>query len=331
MLTLLAAATPAAGQEVVWGSKRPDAQAPLGVWGGRTLERGEVEFSYRYDRLNTEGLWLNKSELNPSFTAEFYPVVPLTSVSQTHSFGIAFAASEDLTLAARLGYALRQRDAVTADFQFLYRTEADALGDLTLDALYKVYDQGGYRAHLHLGALIPTGSTEAEATTPFSTPSEEPLPYDMRSGAGVFGAMPGLTVLAQNETGTVGAQVKGTVFFGTNDKDFAPGDRIELNGWASYRINAYFSVSGRIAYANWQAYQGGDPSLDPLRDPGEDPTALSGSRLDFPVGLNIFMPEGSRLAGHRLSLEYIFPANHSYDGPQLGADWGLVAGWQVVF
>jgi hypothetical protein len=43
------------------------------------------------------------------------------------------------------------------------------------------------------------------------------------------------------------------------------------------------------------------------------------------------MPEGNRFAGHRLSLEYVFPAVHNYDGGQLAADWGLIVGWQVVF
>ena len=43
------------------------------------------------------------------------------------------------------------------------------------------------------------------------------------------------------------------------------------------------------------------------------------------------MPEGSPFAGHRISLEWIFPVHQEYDAPQLGADWGMHLGWQVVF
>lgn len=332
VVALLALAAPAAAQEeMIWTPKRPDAQAPFGVWGGRTLEQGEVEFTYRYNRLNMAGIRFDDSELSPDFTAELYKVVPLSLVTQTHSFGVAVATSRDLTLSANIGYGLHRREQITADGQFYYVTEANQIGDLTLEGLFRVYDEGLYRAHVHVGALIPTGSTEATAATPFSTPGEEALPYDMRGGAGVFGIMPGLTLLAQNETGTVGTQLKGTMFVGNNDRDFSPGDRMEFNFWASYRANAYFSVSARAAYFRWGAYEGADPALELDRDPGNDGRWLSGSRLDLPLGINLFLPEGSRFEGHRLSLEYVFPTTHSYDGPQLGADWGLVAGWQVVF
>lgn len=332
VVALLALAAPAAAQEeMVWTPKRPDAQAPFGVWGGRTLEQGEVEFTYRYNRLNLAGVWFDDFQLAPDFTAEFYQVVPLSLVTQTHSFGLAFAASPDLTVSANLGYHLRKREQITGDGQFYYVTEADKLGDLAVEGLFRVFDEGLYRAHVHLGALIPTGPTDAEARTPFSTPGEEALPYDMRGGAGVVGVMPGLTLLAQNDVGTVGAQLRGTVFVGSNDKDFSPGDRLEFNAWASYRANPYFSVSARAAYSRWGAFEGADPALNPLRDPGNDGSGLSGSRLDIPLGINLYLPEGSRFAGHRLSLEYVFPTTHSYDGPQLGADWGLVAGWQVLF
>ena len=332
IVVLLAIAMPAAAQEeLAWSSKRPDAQAPFGVLGGRTLELGEFELTYRFSHLSSAGTWFDKEMQSPDFWFEFYDVAPLSLRTQVHNVGFAFAPTADLTLSANLGYSLRHREQLTSGGDIFYITESDKLGDLELAGLYRVYDQGGYRAHLQLGALLPTGPTDVQAQTPFSTPRKEPLPYDMRPGAGVFGAVPGLTVLAQNERGTVGAQVKGTFYFGANDRDFSPGDRFEFNGWASVRINDYLGVSARAAYQNWAAIEGADPDLDPVRDPGNDSFFMGGSRLDLPLGLNVYMPEGTRFAGHRLSLEYVFPAMHSYDGGQFGADWGLIAGWQVVF
>ena len=76
---------------------------------------------------------------------------------------------------------------------------------------------------------------------------------------------------------------------------------------------------------------GAVPALDPLRDPGNDGFFLEGERVDIPVGLNLYLPEGTRLGGHRLSIEAILPAHHDYTGPQLGLDWGLVVGYQVSF
>jgi hypothetical protein len=332
IVVLLAIAMPAAAQEkMAWSSKRPDAQAPFGVLGGRTLEQGEIELTYRFNQLNSAGTWFLDAMQPPDFWFEYYDVAPLSLRTQVHSVGVAFGATPDLTFTANLGYSLRHREQLTSGGDIFYVTESNKLGDLELAGLYRVYDQGPYRAHFQIGALLPTAPTDVTARTPFSTPREEPLPYDMRPGAGVFGAMPGLTLLAQNDRGTVGAQVKGTVFFGTNDRDFAPGNRFEFNGWASVRANEYLSFSARAAYQNWGAVEGADPELDTVRDPGNDGFFMSGSRLDIPLGVNLYMPEGTRFAGHRLSLEYVFPAVHSYDGGQLGADWGLIAGWQVVF
>jgi hypothetical protein len=332
IVVLLAIAMPAGAQEkLAWSSKRPDAQAPFGVLGGRTLELGEFEVSYRFSQLNSDGMWYQDVLLPPDFWADYYQVTPIFMRAQTHGLGLAYGATEDLTFTANLGYSFRHREQLTSGGDIFYITESDKLGDLEVAGLYRVYDEGPYRAHVQLGALIPTAPTDVKAKTPFSTPGEELLPYDMRPGAGTFAVMPGLTLLAQNEAGTVGAQAKGTVHFGTNDHDFAPGDRFDLNVWASYRLNEYFSVSGRAAYQRWGAIDGADPALDPVRDPGNDGFFMSGSRLDIPVGMSVYMPEGTRFAGHRLSLEYIFPASHSYDGAQFGANWGLVAGWQVVF
>jgi hypothetical protein len=81
----------------------------------------------------------------------------------------------------------------------------------------------------------------------------------------------------------------------------------------------------------WNGIEGADPQLDSTRDPGNAAYFLSGERLDVPVGINLYMPESSRFAGHRLAIEFIFPAHQEYDAPQLGANWGVVAGWQVVF
>ena len=43
------------------------------------------------------------------------------------------------------------------------------------------------------------------------------------------------------------------------------------------------------------------------------------------------MPEGSRLAGHRISFETVYALHHDYEGPQLGLDWGINLGWVAPF
>jgi hypothetical protein len=183
-------------------------------------------------------------------------------------------------------------------------------------------------AHISLGALIPTGKTDITGQT---RNGQGPLPYDMRPGGGTFGVLPGITLQSQNDKATVGLQMRGTIRFGENDLGYTVGNVYESSGWAAYRLNDFFAVTARAHFVKWNGIDGADPGLDPTEDPGNDGYFSSGRRLDLPLGLNLRMPEGSRFAGHNLSVEWIFPVSQKYDGPQLGADWGVVAGWQVVF
>jgi len=61
---LLAVASPLAAQdEYVWTLNRPDADAPLGVTGARTLEAGALEISYRFTQMNSQGVWRGSDSL----------------------------------------------------------------------------------------------------------------------------------------------------------------------------------------------------------------------------------------------------------------------------
>ena len=336
VVALLAFATPLAAQdELVWSSRRPDSQAPFGVVGAKLLEAGQFELTYRFSDLTSRGVWFDHDSLTLEESLDLYHWVPLRRTSMQHQVGVAYGATPDLTLMATMGYTQREREQYSDD-GILTVADADDIGDLEVQAMYRAYGEGPYQAHLQLGVTIPTGPTEAR------TPDGAPLAYDMRVGGGTFAVSPGITLGAQNEFGSVGAQLQGKFNLGTNDLDFAMGDRVELNGWAAHRINSYFSVSARLAYQRWKRIDGGDAELDAQNqlwidavgkafDPGFESYYQGGSRLDIPIGLNVYLPEGSRFAGHRLSVEYIHPVSHNYDGPQLGMDWGIVAGWQVVF
>ena len=331
VVALLAIASPIAAQEeYVWSSKRPDGHAPIGVTNGRTLERGAVEFSYRYSQLSSRGVWLENDSLALETTLEFYEVAPLTLTNRTHNFSVSVGATDNLTFVATMDYSTREREQLTTGGIF-YVNQIEELGDLSVSGLFNFIDSGPYKAHIQLGALLPTGKEDVFGETPFSTPNAEALPYDMRPGAGTFAMLPGISASVQNEFGSAGIQLKSQMPLGTNDRDFALGRSVTASMWAAHMVNDYFSVSGRIQWQNWAGIEGGDPDLDPVRAPGNDGFFLEGERIDLPIGVNFYLPEGSRFAGHRLSVEAIFPISHEYTGPQLGLDWGMVLGWQVVF
>lgn len=337
---LLAVAAPLAAQdEYVWTSMRPDAEAPLGVTGARTLDLGATEITYRFTQMNSRGVWFVNDSLPLATTLQLYQVAPLTLSNQTHSVAVAYGITPELTLMAQGEFSIYEREQLTAGGEY-YTTGTEALGDITATAIYEAYRGGPYRMNVSLGAVIPVGKSRTWACTPFSDPvglcagssaPEEALPYDVRPGGGTFAVEPGITGQVQNEFGSLGAQFKGRINIGTGTTDFTLGDRYEANGWAAYRFNSVFSASAGIRWQIWGNIEGADPLLDRTRDPESDGIFLSGQRADMPLGVNFVFPEGSPLAGQRLFVEAVYALHHDYEGPQLGLDWGINLGWRVGF
>ena len=329
---LVAVSSPVAAQEeeYVWASGRPDSQAPIGVFGARTLDAGALELTYRFNQMNSRGVWFSTDSLPLATTLELYTVAPLTLSNITHSVTGSYGLSERLTLTGTAEFSLIEREQIT-NAGILYITGVEALGDLSASAIYEVYRQGPYRMNMSFGAVLPIGKARTYADTPFG--AAQALPYDQRPGGGAFAVTPGITGQVQNEVASLGAQFKAKIHVGEGSAAFTPGDRYQADGWAAYRINSALSLSAGVRWQIWGRIEGADPQLVPTQDPGNDNVTgmAGGQRADMPIGVNLLMPEGSVLAGHRLSVEAIYAMHHDYEGVRLGLDWGLNFGYTVPF
>lgn len=337
---LLAVSSPLAAQEqYVWSSDRPDADAPLGVIGARTLDANSTDISYRFSQFNSRGVWFAKDSLPLATTLQLYDTAPLTLSQQTHTVMVSRGITDQLTIMATGEFSVFEREQLRSD-GMLFITRVKALGDLTATALYEVYRQGPYRMNVSLGALIPVGKSRTWACTAYSvqpcdndanSAAQDALPYDQRPGGGTFAIMPGASGQVQNEFGSAGAQFRARIYVGDGVTDYSPGDRYEANGWAAVRLNDALSVSAGIRWATWGRIEGADPYLDPTRDPGNDPVTgmVGGQEADLPVGINFVMPEGSPLAGHRFAVEAVYALHHDYEGVRLGLDWAINLAWTM--
>lgn len=337
---LLAVSSPLAAQdEYVWRLDRPDAEAPLGVTGARTLEAGAFELSYRFTQMNNQGVWLDTDTVPIGETLQDYQVAPTSLMRQTHSVMAAWGLSESFTLMAEGEFTLFEREQYTSGGMF-YRVSDAQLGDVRATGIYELYHSGPYRMNVSLGVSIPTGKARTYGQTPYSGMGEEPLPYDMRPGTGSWGVLPGISGQVQNEFGSLGAQFKGHIKVNENSLGslggqpgggFKYGDTYQANGWAAYRINDVVSVSAGVRWQSWGNIDGEDPYLDKTRDPVNNPVFLGGQRADMPLGINFVVPGTGPIAGHRLSLEAVYALHHDYKGPQTGLDWGINLGWKMGF
>lgn len=341
-LTSLLAVTPAGAQEedeMAWSYARPDGHAPVGVIEAHIERDGRYMLFYRYDYTFFDGIQLGEDSVSvfSAFDNFGFSQIATTLKSKVHTVGFQLGITDDLTVRASIPFVQKEMEnwaTLSGDpSAFLvttYTTESGDFGDGRLTALYEFAHEGPYRVHVHAGVSVPLGSVEEADDAGGALAQEVALPYQMQTGSGTWDLLPGLTFLAQNDEASVGLQALGTIRLGDNDRGYAFGNRVTANLWGAYRFNDYLSASARIEAQTWGAVGGLDPALDPTFNFTENPLLQGGTRVDFPVGVNLYFP-GEILQGHRLGLEVSLPIHQDLDGPQLRQDWSLSIGWEKVY
>lgn len=336
-----------------WDCHRVDSHAPIGVMGDHTHNRGDWMFSYRfmsmsmeqnYDGTDTIG---SNSFISAPGGGQPFLIAPTRMSTEMHMFGAMYGVTDALTAMIMLPYLSKEMSHVRFD-GVTFDTESEGIGDLKLLGLYKVYDEHHQRIHLHFGLSLPTGSITESDATPNAPPPlgntvtrERRLPYSMQLGSGSVDLLPGVTYLGQHENVSWGTQVKGVLRTHENDEDYMLGHEFEGTGWIAYRWLEWLSTSMRIDGKVWGDISGRDPAMlvpTPMGNtraastvvPTADPERRSGERIDLSWGLNIALKEGF-LKGNRIAVEAGMPIYQHLDGPQLGGDWFVTAGWQWAF
>jgi hypothetical protein len=327
-IAALAVATPITAQEFEWLGDRPDAYAPQGVIVDHNLDVGALLVGYRFGVFNLSGLQAGQFEIPLAEVLDVFESTPFQMQSQSHLLTLQYSPTTNVSVLARVPFMLNTMDDLGRDGSIV-GSESSGLGDFRADAIINVYDKDSYRAHLSGGVSVPIGSiTETVGETGTAR-----LPYQMQNGSGTFDVMPGITVEAMNEYGSVGLQAMGTLRIGDNSEGYTLGNRAQVSAWAGFAMSEQLSLSARFAWQQWDRISGSDAAftdaVNSLQSPAFFTELSGGSRLDMPLGFNLFMKNGP-LAGHRFSLEWVIPVDQDLDGPQLMGDWGINIGWQKL-
>ena len=321
--------TPASSQ---WIASRADSHAPIGVMGDHRHEKGEVMLSYRYMYMAMEGSRNGTTSLDDAGIVDpaggNFMVTPTKMPMSMFMFGAMFAPAERVTLMAMLPILDYSMDHITrAGGSFT--TESGGLGDVKLGAMIGLAEWGDQSLHLNAQVSIPTGSIEEQDVLPTSNGNEVQLPYPMQVGSGTFDLMPALTWLGQVGPWSWGAQGGGTFRLGTNDRDWALGDRLYATAWWARNVSRNFSASLRVLGTDVGNIDGSDsaPSVNPAVVPTARTDLRGGRTVEAGLGFNVYLP---RWRAFRLAWEALLPLYRSLDGPQLETDWRVTVGLQVV-
>ncbi|TVP75367.1 MAG: hypothetical protein EA352_08410, partial [Gemmatimonadales bacterium] len=257
-----------------------------------------------------------------------WTMVPLSRTVHRADIDVGAGLLPWLSVAARIPFIRNEVDFAT--FNRTSTVDNTNLGDVEVHALVSLHETWPVRAHASFGVGIPTGSADATGRLPDQPDESRVLPYQLQTGSGALFLVPGAYVAVENEHGTFGVQASGRVWLDDNDRQWRPGNSVNIQGHGQYRLNDWISASVRVSFDRWDDVSGSDPSLDPEQSPMHWAFATGGSRVDLPVGLNLLFREGT-LAGHLLQAELVVPAHTDMNGPQLGAGWGANISWSKRF
>lgn len=317
-----------------WTPDRPDAFAPAGVYGDHLLPVGEFQVSYTLVNQYMDGSLWGTDSVDVEEIFEFWTVTPVNMRSMTHSVHLLYGLTETLTLEGNLAFTDNRMEnwtpTTTSNVYLRYETSRFGIEDIKVSALWSIFEEGPYRAHINAGMSFPVGEMDSYDVTPFSGGQDVYLGYPMQIGSGTFDFLPGFTFQVQNEVASFGMQGKSTIRIGQNARDWSLGNRYMGTAWAAYRVSDYISASGRIEALTWGNVDGSDFRLDPLFSPDSDPHRIGNTRVDLPLGVNVYFPEG-RVAGYRVSVEGAISLYQDLEGPQLKHDWTVRFGIYKAF
>lgn len=319
----------AAGQDHAnhHGSHHSHFSAPIGVMGDHVHPKGEWMVSYRYMRMEMDGMRDGTDDLDDSEVLADFMVTPTKMTMDMHMFGAMYGVTDDLTLMAMVPYVKKSMDHVTR-MGVKFTTGSEGIGDVKIGGLYSLRRWHNQEVHLNLSISAPTGDIDETDNTPAMQDAQ--LPYPMQLGSGTWDVLPGITYQGQHDNYGWGGQALATVRLGDNDNDYTLGDRLELSGWGTYRLTSQWSASARLRWQTWGNIDGKDDKLNPMMVPTADPDRQGGTRADALLGISLDVHEGL-LSGNRFAVEGGVPVYENLDGPQMSTDWTVTAGWQLSF
>lgn len=307
-----------------WSGKRPDGHAPISVMGDHVHKKGGLMFSYRYMTMDMRHLRQGSEDATNADAHANYMVAPQDMVMNMHMLGAMYSVSNKITLMAMANYLENDMNLQMRNGN-KFATNSSGLGDVSVNALYSIFNKNRKAMHAQVGIIIPTGSIENKGVLPMSMGNAVQLPYPMQTGTGSFGTKLALTYLGQTDKFSWGHQLAGTININDNDQDYKFGNRYNFNNWFAARAGECLSFSVRLEGVVVDEIRGKSSLLNPMMVTTADTKNSGGTYLNTGIGFNYFISKGV-FKGLRLATECSLPVYQDLNGIQLKQNYNLTFG-----
>ena len=336
--------------QFLWGGFRPDSHAPIGVISDHAHEAGEVMFSYRYMFMNMNQNYVDMKRVSTDDIIApkgQFAISPEKMTIHMHRFGIMFAPIDRITIMTmlplihssmshRIAVSLTSNPMVSTDS---FETNSLGIGDLKFALLVPIpfFSEDVSSIVVALGVTLPTGSIDQKDEIPIPLPRQERiLAYPMQVGSGTIDLLPALTYLFMADSFSIGLQGKGSIRLDQNKQGYKLGNRVLATVWLSHVFAIWVSGSFRVEWQSWSNLEGADSriaqylSIEPPKSvPTAQPDLQGGHRLGLYLGFNLYTEKGPGL-NQRLAFEFGYSLYQKLNGPQLGNQFIITVGWQLL-
>ena len=312
-----------------WSSNRPDGHSPISVMGDHVHHKGEFMFSYRYMTMDMRQLRQGTDDATTTDGHANYMVAPLDMTMNMHMLGIMYAPSSKITLMVMANYLENDMNLQMRNGN-QFATNTSGLGDVSVNALYSIFNKNRQALHAQVGISIPTGSIQEKNALPVSMGNAVQLPYPMQLGTGSLRANLGLTDLGQCDKFSWGHQLTGMININDNDQDYKFGNRFKFNNWIAAKARENLSISVRLEGTLVDKIDGTSSSLNPMMVTTADTANSGGAFINSGFGLNYLVTNGG-LKGLRFATEISTPLYQDLNGIQLKQNYNLTFGAQYAF
>lgn len=314
-----------------WTSSRPDGHSPISVMGDHVHHKGEWMFGYRFMTMEMNELYdKNGIAFDQSMA------IPKEMTMNMHMIGAMYAPSDKLTLMLMANYSSNQMSSTMhmempkGMMHSEMEMETSGFGDISLSALYQIFNKNRNSLHATAGVIFPTGSIDEWGTMQMMQESHDMWAYGMQPGSGSFSTKLGLTYLWQNRLFSAGAQGNALLRLNDTETGYRLGNEYGFTSWLAIKTTDFlsFSLRGNIDYT--ESITGKDARAMPMMSSSANIENSGGVFAGYGLGANFMVPRGP-LGGLRFGVELNMPLYQEPNGIQLKHDYALTLGTQYSF
>jgi hypothetical protein len=315
------------------------APAPLGVFGVDMPGGGKFVFSVLSSFTRMQGSKIGTESVSSQYivsnvTSAYTPVgshllrmVPANLNVDSQGFSIAYGLTNSVTLVAST--ALLEKSVNMETFSGLSGLtplgdsvgSTEGIGDTTVAAIVRVYQDRMNRVNINLGLSLPTGSTTDNIylLLPNDTAPSKRGFYAMQPGTGTVDALPGIAYSGVLKAWSWGLAYRARLPLDLNAQGWQYGDLHEVNAWGGYSWMPGLETTLRFNGTIQGAIHGNDPLIRGYAQ-GATPLFYGGQQVSLFGGV-IVSGRYFGLDPAQIGLEAGLPLYQQLNGPQLGRDW----------